>query len=347
MSEGRTQGWLRFRADRRTIGFAALWFALVAVQWVAIPYTWIDLLPAPFGRAAAWTWWTWPKAVGAAALLALTCLLSFVGAVSSHNVMHCPMFRRPWMNDAWRFVQSLWCGQPVSVFVPVHNHGHHKYAQSRKDLTRSTKFDTGWQLTNLVRATQWRNAALRDCIRYFDALRVRGGRRWKEPLVEAAVLLSAYAVLAVVDGRRWMTLVLVPHSVGMFCIKAINFLQHDGCSYDNDGYDHSRNFTGPWFNWVFLNNGFHTVHHMLPGLHWSLAPAKHAALVAPHIHPALDVAHFGPFAWRFLLWPGRRERYDGAPYEGQPGGEGSDLPWAEEVVGGYAPEPAVEVRRAG
>jgi fatty acid desaturase len=202
MSEGRTQGWLRFRADRRTIGFAVLWFALVAVQWVAIPYTWIDLLPAPFGRAAAWTWWTWPKAVGAAALLALTCLLSFVGAVSSHNVMHCPMFRRPWMNDAWRFVQSLWCGQPVSVFVPVHNHGHHKYAQSRKDLTRSTKFDTGWQLTNLVRATQWRNAALRDCIRYFDALRVRGGRRWKEPLVEAAVLLSAYAVLAVVDGRR-------------------------------------------------------------------------------------------------------------------------------------------------
>lgn len=335
MADARHQGWLRYRADVRTLAFAAIFFGLVGTLWGAFPYTWIDLLPAPVGDPAARQAWTPGALVLSVLLWAAACVFAFVGAISTHNVVHCPMFRRPWMNDAWRFVQTLWYGQPVTVFVPVHNHSHHKHAQTRMDLTRSTKATGAWQLANMFTATRWQQAALRDSLAYFQAQRARGRRVWKDVLAEAAVLLVVYGALFVVDWQKAVLYVVVPHTVGMFLIKAINFLQHDGCSYDNEGYDHSRNFVGRRFNWLFLNNGFHTVHHMLPGLHWSLTPAKHAELVAPHIHPALDVEDF--FGWFFthVVWPGRRERYDGAPYEWPPGGEGPDEPWSFDVEANY------------
>ena len=61
-----------------------------------------------------------------------------------------------------------------------------------------------------------------------------------------------------------------------------------------------------------FNNGFHTIHHMKPGLHWSLTPEAHAALVAPHIHPELDQKSLVKYLFvTFVL--NRRVRPDGTP----------------------------------
>ncbi|MCB9664829.1 MAG: fatty acid desaturase [Alphaproteobacteria bacterium] len=304
---------LRHPADRRTLGFAAAFFGLVALQWVAYPLPAVLALP----------------------LWGATAVLAFVGAVSTHNVIHSPMFSRSRLNDGWRLVQTLWYGQPVSLFVPVHNHSHHKHVQSRKDLTRSTKVDHRWQLINLLHGSSWQGAASRDVKLYFAAQAAEGGRIVRQFRAETAVLVAAYGALVLLDWRKFLVFVLLPHTFGTFAIRAINYLQHDGCAYDPHGYDHSRNFTGRAFNWLFLNNGFHTIHHMRPGLHWSVLPARHAELVAPHIHPALDVPRFLPWFWTHIVWPGRRQRYDGAAYEWPPGGEGPDEPWDFRVAANY------------
>ncbi len=335
MSRERGTGWLRYPSDVRTLGFAAAYFVSVGAFWALTPATWFDLLPAPIGRpdlGAAWTPVSFALSVLAIAWISL---LAFVGAISTHNVIHCPMFVRGWMNDVWRGVQTIWYGQPVSLFVPVHNHSHHKYAQTRKDLTRTTKATGTWQLLNLYRATQWQQAALRDAAVYFKAQRARGRKVWNDLVVEIAVMVTVFAVVLWIDWRRALVVFLIPHSVGVFLIKAVNFIQHDGCDYDQKGYNHSRNFVGPWFNWLFLNNGYHTVHHRVPGLHWSLTAARHAEQIAPHIHPALDVENFGGWFWTQIVWPGKRIRFDGAAYEWPPGGEGPDEPWAEEVAAHY------------
>ena len=67
-------------------------------------------------------------------------------------------------------------------------------------------------------------------------------------------------------------------------ITMINFVQHDGCEVDpsHRGVNFARNFTGSWFNFFTLNNGYHTIHHLKPGLHWSVLPAHHARTVKPH-----------------------------------------------------------------
>jgi fatty acid desaturase len=114
------------------------------------------------------------------------------------------------------------------------------------------------------------------------------------------------------DWKKAVLYVLVPHLFANWGIVSVNFLQHDGCDNDNP-YNHSRNFVGKFFNWWTLNNGYHGMHHMVPGKHWSLLPAAHAQLVAPHIHPALDQRSLFVYLWRTFIWPGRRVRFDGGP----------------------------------
>ena len=105
---------------------------------------------------------------------------------------------------------------------------------------------------------------------------------------------------------------MLPHQYAAWGIITMNLLQHDGCD-ENSEYNHSRNFVGKLVNWWTYNNGYHTIHHMEPGLHWSLLPAEHAKRVAPFIHPNLDQPSLLAYLWRTFVWPGKRMTYDGKP----------------------------------
>ena len=82
----------------------------------------------------------------------------------------------------------------------------------------------------------------------------------------------------------------------------MNLLQHDGCD-ENSEWNGSRNFVGKLVNFWTYNNGYHTIHHIEPGLHWSLLPAEHAKRVAPFIHPNLDQPSLLAYLFRCLLRP--------------------------------------------
>jgi fatty acid desaturase len=56
-------------------------------------------------------------------------------------------------------------------------------------------------------------------------------------------------------------------------------------------------------NALLFNNGYHTVHHQSPGVHWTKTPELHAQ-VAAKIHPELLVkSWWGFMIWTFLLRP--------------------------------------------
>jgi hypothetical protein len=67
------------------------------------------------------------------------------------------------------------------------------------------------------------------------------------------------------------------------------------------------------------------MHHMEPGLHWSRLPGKHAELVAPSIHPALEQRSLALYLVRTFILQPRRLRFDGAPVVLPP--EGADEDW--------------------
>lgn len=300
---------MHHRADLRLLGFMGLYAALLGTQWAG--WQWIG----PAGG--------WPVAV---ALWWFTGFLCFVGAVATHNLIHTPVFRPAWLNDTLRVLTTLWYGQPVSLFVPVHNLSHHRYAQSRRDITRTTKVDHRLNLLNLWHGVGWQRSAFRLCKRFFQDHRARQSRIWRQFRRELVVLLVYLVALAALSPVKMVVLVLLPHKLGQFGIKAINFLQHDGCDPDLSSPNHSRNFVGPVFNWWLMNNGYHTIHHLRPTAHWSTLPALHAQRVAPTIHPALDQPNALTYLWRTFLWPGERLTFDGRPYRPDPE-DAVDLPW--------------------
>ena len=82
----------------------------------------------------------------------------------------------------------------------------------------------------------------------------------------------------------------------------INLLQHQGCD-PASAHGHSRNITGRFINWIFLNNGFHTAHHERPALHWSRLAEYHRKNVAPWVGADLNERSLVAAAWRQFFAP--------------------------------------------
>ncbi|KAL1500290.1 hypothetical protein AB1Y20_012957 [Prymnesium parvum] len=146
---------------------------------------------------------------------------------------------------------------------------------------------------------------------------------------ELASLVVLMVAVFLISPRKSILYVYGAQTMGQAFINSINFLQHDGCEIDpaHDGFNHARNFTGWFFNYIFLNNGYHTIHHMKPGLHWSVLPAHHQRSVAPHIHPNLEVPCFRKHLWK-TMWT--REDYLGRPIT--PGDSSRDWSLLDEAI---------------
>jgi fatty acid desaturase len=282
---------LRYRADIKTLIFVAIYFGLVAVQWIYSPRNLALAIP----------------------LVLATCVFSFLGAVATHNTVHSPVFKSRTMNRLFQVVLTLTYGHPVSAYVPGHNLSHHKYTQSRKDVMRTSKARFRWNLLNgmFFMSRVGKDIFFAD-MRFFKAMHRRNPPWFRQMLFEAVVFVGSMGVLVAMDWRKFLVYVLIPHQYAAWGIITMNLLQHDGCD-ENSEYNHSRNFVGKVVNWFAYNNGFHTIHHMEAGLHWSLAPAEHAKRVAPFIHPNLDQASLLAYLFRTYFWPGKRLTYEGEP----------------------------------
>ncbi len=301
---------LRHRAELRTFAFVSIYFALVAGQWIYAPHALWLALP----------------------LFVLTCMFSFLGAVATHNTLHSPVFKERWANRAFQVIMTLTYGHPVSAYVPGHNLSHHKYTQSTKDVMRTTKTRSRWHLLNLfLFMPRVAGDITKADIRYFKAMYRRHPVWFRQLLIESVVFFGGCGALLLVDWKKFILYVLIPHNYAAWGIITMNLLQHDGTD-ENSEFNHSRNFTSKLVNWWTYNNGFHSIHHKHPGMHWSLAPAAHAAEIAPYIHPALDQKSLVGYCLRTFFWPSRRLRDDGTPLELPDAGKDDEwIPLPEET----------------
>jgi fatty acid desaturase len=266
---------------------------------------------------------------GAVALLGW---LSWINAVITHNVVHLPIWRSRALNRATKVVLSLTYGFPVSDYVPGHNLSHHRYTQTRRDVMRTSKVRFRWNLLNLLGLFP---AVALDVMRA-NARYVRFAGRSRpdwlaERHVEILITWGVKLLLLLVDWKRALLLVFVPHLGAVWGVTTVNFLWHDGCD-EGDRYNHSRNFVGRLFNWFHFNAGYHGMHHDEPGLHWSLLPQRHEETIHPHIHPALEQPSLLLYVLRTFVLQPRRLTFRGEPVVLPPPGPDEDWigPPAEE-----------------
>lgn len=282
---------LRFRADLRSLAFILAYFALVTLQWLSAPESWC--LAGP--------------------LLAATCVLSFLGAVITHNAIHSPIFTARSCNRALQVILSLTYGSPVSSYVPGHNLSHHNHTQSERDVMRTTKVRHGSNLLNLLEFVPRVGFAIaKNDLVYARAMRRRHPAWFRQLRLEQLAVFGLTLVLFLVDWKKALLYWQLPHLYAAWGIIGMNYLQHDGCDVSHP-YNHSRSFVGRVINWWTFNNGYHAMHHIRPGLHWSLLPTAHAAYVAPHLDPRLAEPRFHRYLLRAYVWPGKRAMFDGRP----------------------------------
>jgi fatty acid desaturase len=283
---------LKYAADRRTLAFIATYFGLVILAWNTPMVWWLDAL-----------------------MVATICCFSWFCAVITHNTIHCPIFKKRRLNNWMQVVLTQTYGHPVSTFVPGHNLSHHRFTQKAQDVMRTSKVRYRWNLLNLALFFPLVIPAIvRGENLFIKTMRTRKPRWFRQWAVELGLLVAVMAVLLWADWLKFLKYWYLPHVWASMGIVTFNLFQHDGCDGDSE-YNHSRNLTGKVFGWFTFNNGYHTIHHMKPTLHWSLCPAAHDRLVAPHMHPNLAQPSIGAYMWRAYVWPGRRENFDGSLQE--------------------------------
>jgi fatty acid desaturase len=248
---------LRHPADIRTLGLLAVLASLFCVQWLG----WMR---------------SWP-------LLAATCVLAFVACIIKHNQIHSRTFTNRICNRAFEHFLGLCTGQPTTAIISIHNERHHSRNHTEHDCVRSSLVGFRWNWLNLL---VFPFAAFRAVHRNKskDLLRWQKDKPhlYRRLLWERTVVVAFVLTLLALDWRSTLIYFGVPWLFAQWGIVTINLLQHQGCDHDSS-HNHSRNVTGRAINWLFLNNGFHTAHHLKPSLHWSRLPEFHRQFVEPGI----------------------------------------------------------------
>ena len=220
-------------------------------------------------------------------LLPLSCYFAIAAGVIAHNHMHRPTFRSGWANELFSAWISVLYGYPVFAWLPTHNLNHHKLLNRRGDATitwRYTNKHNVWVAsTYFFVSAYFQSAWIKGYVR---AARLDKPRVFRRILRQYVVTFGTHAAAIAVaishygTGRGlsvWALSLGIPAFSALWTIMLFNYCQHVHTDPWSE-HDHSRNFEGRVLNFLLFGNGFHTVHHEQPSLHWADAAAAHGRI---------------------------------------------------------------------
>lgn len=278
---------LRNSADYRSVLWVAMAAALVALQYA------------------------WPQTV--LYLLPFSCYLAIACGTISHNHNHCPTFVSKRANNAFGHVLTIFYGYPTLMWIPTHNINHHHFVNRSGDATITWRYTNRHNLFVAVTYFFVSSYFQREPInRYIVRAKLSNRHLYRRIMFQyafwAAFFVGMLALSVALHFHErlglfvWFFSLVVPAFCSVSVIMFFNYIQHVHADAWSEN-DHSRNFTSKAFNFCFFNNGFHTAHHVHPGLHWSALPAAHAEM-AHAISPGLNESSLAWYLTRqYVLAP--------------------------------------------
>jgi fatty acid desaturase len=270
---------LRYDADLRTLAFLVSFNVLLVVQWLDVARGAYLLLP--------------------------TYILAVVALVVKHNHVHSPTFGKAAWNSAFELWLSVLTAHPTSGIITSHNILHHGSNNTDTDFVRCSLVRYRSNFLNLMAfffasvRTMYRNKP-----NDLDAWRRSRPELYRQAIGERIFTYGFLLLVVLIDWRSTLKYCAGPWFFAQWVLVTINLLQHQDCDFSSE-YNHSRNLTGRLLNWLLLNNGYHTAHHMFPTAHWSKLPAIHQRVVATRTDPALEESSLWLCIWRrFVLGKG-------------------------------------------
>jgi len=238
-------------------------------------------------------------------LLILTYTLAVVALVVKHNHMHSPTFRGPAWNSAFELWLSVLTAHPCSGIITSHNVLHHGKNNTDADFVRCSLVRYRSNLLNFLAFFFASVAAMyRNKPADLDNWRDTRPSLYRQAIAERILTYGSILLLVLLDWRSTLTYCVAPWLFGQWFLVTINLLQHQDCDFESQ-VNHSRNITGRVANWLLLNNGYHTAHHMFPSAHWSKLRVIHERVIAPTLSSALNERSLWLCVWRrFILGKG-------------------------------------------
>lgn len=212
--------------------------------------------------------WTWVLAWAALSVPAKVCIAAW-----NHHHQHVPFFRSTVCNRMMETVFGLQTGAVANVWVLHHNIGHHEnYMDQAKD-------ESAWRAVDgrVMSASEYTwKLALSG---YFHAFRngAKHAAVHRVFVIMSIVHIAILALLVWINAFNAVAIFIIPMLISFVMTCRHTYDHHAGCSED-DEYAASNNITHRWYNILTGNLGYHTAHHLRPGLHWSKLPAFHARI---------------------------------------------------------------------
>jgi len=205
------------------------------------------------------------------------------------------------------------------------------------DPMRTSKLRYKWNFMNGIMfqpAVAW--DVFKMDMRYLSLKTLQGDNDFYAKSCQEWLVVGVTQIgMLALDWRKFLLYVWLPHFFAQWGIVSMNMLQHDGCDPNVDldssvevkNWNGARNFVGPVVNYLTFNNGYHTIHHMHPTMHWSRLAEEHTRQVKPNCHPNLDQQCMARYIYTSFISPGVRLDYLGNPVVMPEGEEPADQDW--------------------
>ncbi len=194
-------------------------------------------------------------------------------AVIAHDHNHVPIWRSRFLNILTDYWLTLFYGFPAFGWIPTHNKNHHFLNNKKGDYTLTYRVSEKNNILTLLSypsiSSYFQQKPIADYLRHLS----RSNRPKMYLAASQYLVLGIYYAIAIfaLDWKKAILFIVIPHQVSLFSVLIFNYVQHVHTDEESE-YNHARNFVG-LINLFLFNNGYHTVHHQAPGIHWSETPA--------------------------------------------------------------------------
>ena len=247
--------------------------------------------------------------------------MSVAVAVIAHNHNHVPIWRARSLNILTDYWLTLFYGFPAFAWIPTHNKNHHLLNNKQGDYTITYRVSEKNNIFTLLSYPSVSSYFQQQPIANYLKTLWRSDRSKFYLAASQYLVLGLYYALAIflLSWKKTVLFIVIPHQVSLFSVLVFNYVQHVHTD-EESAYNHARNFTG-LINLCLFNNGYHTVHHQAPGIHWSETPSAQKQIQSL-IDPSLNERSFwwyilrsyflAPFHPRFATVSKRLQRINGA-----------------------------------
>lgn len=238
-----------------------------------------------------WAFFTFDNPWQLAGLVALLMVVQVSCGAVCHNHHHTALFTRAWANRLIETVMYLQTGTSPLSWTIHHNIGHHHdYLDQSRDPARWQEADG--RVMHRLKYDFYNAAMIYPEIWKIGRRHPALFARFKRWFLIGNLVLAGFVL---VDPLNALIVFVLPMLFMLVVLLDNTFQQHSGLDTDNH-FHASRNVEHPLYNLTSWNLGYHTAHHLYPGIHWSELPAVHEkirhripdVLVTQQLIPDLD-----------------------------------------------------------